>query len=108
MSSHGTIKIFGRGKISGNVVAENVIIEKSETVKMAFSKRSLIKGDIAAKEKVSVNNIKVLGEIQGRIVHIGDNSEIQGNVFYVDEINISPDALLIHEPVKISVEQLPK
>ena len=106
--SHGTIKILGRGKISGNIVGENVIIKKSYDVKTPFSKRSLIMGDIAVKEKVSVDNIKVLGEIQGRIVNIGDNSEIQGNVFYVDEINISPEALLIHEPVKISVEQLPE
>ena len=108
LSSHGTIKIYGRGKISGNIVGENVIIEKSDNVKIPFSKRSLITGDIAVKEKVSVNNIKVLGEIQGRIVHIGEKSEIQGNVFYVDEIDISSDAILMHEPVKISAEQLPK
>ncbi len=108
LSSRGTIKILGRGKISGNVVGENVIIKKSDNVKLPFSKRSIIAGDIAVKEKVSVNHIKVLGEIQGRNVHIGENSEIQGNVFYVDEIEISPDAQLIHEPVKISAEQLPK
>ena len=108
LSSHGSIKIYGRGKILGNIVGENVIIEKSNNVKLPFSKRSLITGDIAVKENVSVNNIKVLGEIQGRNVHIGENSEIQGNVFYVDEIKISSDALLMHEPVKISAEQLPK
>ena len=108
LSSHGTIKILGRGKISGNVVGENVIIEKSENVKLPFSKRSLITGDIAVKEKVSIDNIKVLGEIQGKIVHIGENSEIQGNVFYVDEIDITPSAQLMHEPVKITAEQLPK
>jgi len=108
LSSHGSIKIYGRGKILGNVVGENVIIEKSNNVKLPFSKRSLITGDIAVKENVSINNIKVLGEIQGRNVHIGENSEIQGNVFYVDQIDISSDAQLIHEPVKISAEQLPK
>jgi len=85
-----------------------VIIEKSDNVKLPFSKRSLITGDIAVKRNVSVNNIKVLGEIQGRIVHIGEKSKIQGNVFYVDEIKISSDALLMHEPVKISADQLPK
>ena len=106
--SRGTIKILGRGKISGNVVGENVIIKKSNDVNILFSKRSLITGDIAVKEKVSVDNIKVLGEIQGRNITIGENSEIHGNVFYVDEINISSNAHLLHEPVKISTEQLPK
>jgi len=108
LSSHGTIKILGRGKISGNIVGENVIIKKSDNVKLPFSKRSLVMGDIAVKENVSINNIKVLGEIQGRNVHIGENSEIHDNVFYVDEIEISSDAQLVHEPVKISADQLPK
>ena len=108
LSSHGTIKILGRGKILGNIVGENVIIAISDKVKLPFSKRSLVTGDIAVKEKVSIDNIKVLGEIQGKIIQIGENSEIQGNVFYVDEVEISSDAHLLHEPVKISAEQLPK
>jgi cytoskeletal protein CcmA (bactofilin family) len=108
LSSHGTIKIFGRGRIYGNVVGENVIIEKSDKVKLPFSRRSLITGDIAVKGNITIDNIKVIGEIQGRNVHIGENSEIQGNVFYVDEIDISSGALLMHEPVKISADQLPK
>ncbi|MFX1304967.1 MAG: hypothetical protein ACFE9X_16550 [Promethearchaeota archaeon] len=103
LSSEKSINIDGSTNIEGNVVAEDIIIGVSEKIRKQHYK---IHGSILAKNNVDVIRTHVDGDIKGKNVSIGRGSEILGNVYYVDTIEIDDKAKLANEPTQIKIEEL--
>jgi cytoskeletal protein CcmA (bactofilin family) len=104
LSAQKTLKIDGTTKIEGNAVAENILFGTSEATKKKQHYR--IHGSVLAKNTVDVNRTLVGGDIKGKNVTIGRGSEIYGNVYYVDKIEVDKKAKLANEPVQITFEEL--
>ncbi|MFX1313248.1 MAG: hypothetical protein ACFFHD_11635 [Promethearchaeota archaeon] len=103
LSSEKSININGTTEIEGNVVAEDVIIGNLEKVKKQHYR---IHGSIIAKNDVNIIRTRVGRDIKGRNVKIGQGSEIFGNVYYVENIEINGKAKLENEPNQIKSEEL--
>ncbi len=104
LSAQKTIKIDGSTKIEGNAVGENILFGASEGSRKKQHYR--IHGSILAKNTVDITRTLVGGDIKGKDVTIGRGSEIYGNVYYVDKIEIDKKAKLAIEPVQITLEEL--
>jgi len=103
LSSEKSININGSTEIEGNVVAEDVIIGNLEKIRKQHYR---IHGSIFAKNDVNVIRTQVERDIKGRNVKIGRGSEIFGNVYYVENIEIDEKAKLANEPIQIKLEEL--
>ena len=103
-----SIQITGSTTIYGNINGNNVYIGAGR----AFGGRSVFKhpvkvyGNIIARKEVKLVRTLVESDVKGRIVIIGKNTEILGQVFYVDNIEISEKTILNHDPIQISAEEL--
>ncbi len=104
LSSGKKIEIEGTTHIEGNVVAEDILIGASETIKK--KQRYRIHGSVLAKNIVNIARAHVEGDIKGRDVTIGKGSEILGNIYYVDNIEIHKKAKPSNEPIQIKIEDL--
>jgi cytoskeletal protein CcmA (bactofilin family) len=104
LSSGKKIEIEGTTHIEGNVVAEDIFIGALETIKKKQHYR--IHGSVLAKNIVNIARAHVEGDIKGRDVTIGKGSEILGNIYYVDNIEIHKKAKPSNEPIQIKIEDL--
>lgn len=103
LSSEKSINLDGSANIEGNVVADDVIIGVPEKIKKQHYK---IHGSIIAKNNVDIIRTHVDGDIKGKEVTIGQGSEILGNIYYVDTIEIDKKAKLANEPTQIKLDEL--
>ncbi|UCD00649.1 MAG: hypothetical protein JSV23_07090 [Promethearchaeota archaeon] len=103
LSSEKGININGSTHIEGNVVAEDIIIGVPEKIKKQHYK---IHGSIFAKNNVDVIRSHIDGDIKGKNVKIGRGSEILGNVYYVEKIEINEKTKLSNEPIQIELDEL--
>jgi cytoskeletal protein CcmA (bactofilin family) len=103
LSSEKSINIEGSTNIEGNVVAEDINIGIPEKIKKQHYR---VHGSILAKNNVDVIRTHVVGDIKGKNVTIGRGTEILGNVYYVDNIEIDNKAKLANEPTQIKIEEL--
>lgn len=103
LSSEKTIKINGSTEIEGNVVAENILIGTLEKIKKQHYR---IHGSIFAKNDANIIRTRVERDIKGRNVKIGQGSEILGNVYYVENIEVNEKTKLANEPIQIKLEEL--
>jgi len=104
LSSEKNITIDGSTYIEGNVVAEDVLFGVSrEKIKKQHYK---IHGSILAKNNVDIIKTHVEGDIKGKVVTIGQGSEILGTVYYVDNIEIDKKAKLTNESIQIKLDEL--
>ena len=104
--SRKLVKVGGRAKINGNIVGDNIHLTKSEEKTHLFALKSIIKGNIAGRNIVALNHTKVFGDVKGKIVNLGIKTKILGQVYYVEDIVISPRVNLASDPIKISLEEL--
>ncbi len=104
LSSGKKINIEGRTYIEGNVVAEDIFIGALETIRKKQHYR--IHGSVLAKNIINIARVHVEGDVKGRDVTIGKGSEILGNVYYVDNLEINEKAKLSNEPIQIKIEEL--
>ena len=104
LSAQKTLKIDGTAKIEGNAVAENILLGATEPTKKKQLYR--IHGSVLGKNTVDVIRTLVGGDIKGKDVKIGRGSEIYGNVYYVDKIEVDKKAKLANKPVQITLEDL--
>lgn len=103
LHSEGVIQIHGRLKAFSNVIAEKLLIIPSKTAKF-FNSSSEIIGDIAVKTGIELEKTVVHGTIQARTIIIKQNCKIYGPIYYVDDIDVDPSAVLTFAPQKISEE----
>ncbi len=99
LSSEKTIRIDGSTYIEGNVVAEDILIGVDEHLRK--KQHYKIHGSILAKNNVNISRTHVEGDVKGKIVIIGRNTEILGTVYYIDKIEIDKKAKLAVEPLKL-------
>ncbi|MFX1380158.1 MAG: hypothetical protein ACFFA4_13810 [Promethearchaeota archaeon] len=104
LSSGKKIRIDGSTYIEGNVVAEDVLFGVSENIKKRQHYR--IHGSIHAKNKVDVIKTHVNGDVKGREIKLGKGSEILGNVYYVDKIELDKKVKLNNDPTQIKLDEL--
>ena len=116
------IRFSGSSRVDGSLTSEEIIeIDGSTTVKGDIkAKRVLfgtlthnggnrvkkhpykVFGNIFATDDLELINTFVEKDVRGRNVIIGRRTEIGGNVYYIDTIEIDPKATLAHKPIQIS------
>ena len=107
--SQGTIEIAGKIKTEGNMVGEDVYINKDKDVyriQLKTLKPSIIHGSVFGSREVNIVNTNVMKDVKGANVRIGPFVRVEGKVFYVDNIEIDKRAKLTKEPIQISREEL--
>jgi len=102
--SQETIEIEGSTTISGDINANEVLIGTQTAIR---SKRItkhpyIVSGSIYGVDTVDINYTLVDGDVKGRHVIIGKRTEVSGNVYYIDSIEVNDKAVLANEPIQIS------
>ncbi|MHA1671299.1 MAG: hypothetical protein ACTSV5_12095 [Promethearchaeota archaeon] len=102
------VDISGKLHAGGNIYGDNVLIDYSRKEKiMKFKKfHYFIKGNISAKDLVSINRTIVEGDIRGRSIIIERNSQVNGTIYYVDDYLIEDKAKISNPPIQIKFEDL--
>lgn len=104
LTSEETIEIDGSTTVRGNIKAKDVLIG----TQTYFGGRKISKhpykvfGNIFSTNDVKIVNTFVQGDVRGRNVKIGRHTEISGEIYYVDTIEIDGKANLAHEPIQIT------
>jgi len=62
----------------------------------------IVSGSIYGADTVNINYTLVEGDVKGRHVIIGKRTEVVGNVYYIDTIDVDDKAILANEPIQIS------
>ncbi|MFW9825848.1 MAG: hypothetical protein ACFFE4_23115 [Candidatus Thorarchaeota archaeon] len=104
LSSEKEISIDGTTYIEGNVVAEDILIGTSETIKKKQHFR--VHGSVLAKNIVNIRRGHVEGDVKGKDVTIGKGTEVLGTVYYVDNLDVDKKTKLVNEPVQINIDDL--
>ncbi|MCE7741654.1 MAG: hypothetical protein GOP50_04285 [Candidatus Heimdallarchaeota archaeon] len=109
--SENSIKIGGKARIRKNILCENILIEGRRTVfESWFFRRQKklvhVEGNIIAQKDVDVQDVHVRKNIKGRTVKLGPNTQVEGKVYYVEDLFLSKSVKLLKEPVKIKQEDL--
>ncbi len=102
------VDITGKLKAGGNIYGDNVLIDYSRKEKIVrFNKfHYFVKGNILAKDLVSINRTIVEGDIRGRSIIIERYSQVYGNIYYVDDYIIHEKAKISNPPIQIKLEDL--
>ncbi|MFX1326380.1 MAG: hypothetical protein ACFE8N_15630 [Promethearchaeota archaeon] len=105
LSSGKNVTINGSTNVEGNVVGESVLFGSSDTIKIK-KQHYRVHGSIHAKNSVEIIRTAVAGDVRGKDVSIGQGSEIFGDVYYVDNLEIHKKAKLAKEPIQIKLDEL--
>ncbi|MHA1916126.1 MAG: hypothetical protein ACW986_17125 [Promethearchaeota archaeon] len=105
LTAEENIIINGSTIIEGNVVASDVLFGGSGAIKLK-KQHYRVQGRIHAKNNIEIIKTHVEGDVRGKTVKIGLGTEILGNVYYVDIIEVDKKAKLAHEPIKINLDEL--
>ncbi|MFX1568895.1 MAG: hypothetical protein ACFFCV_11085 [Promethearchaeota archaeon] len=103
LSSEKDVKINGSTYIEGNVVGENVLFGSPDKIKKQHYR---IHGSIHAKNIIDIVRTHVDGDIKGKDITLRRGTEILGNVYFVENIEIDKKAKLANEPIKINLDEL--
>ncbi|MCG3215265.1 MAG: hypothetical protein KAS63_00965 [Candidatus Heimdallarchaeota archaeon] len=107
--SLGQIEVAGKIKTEGNIVGENVYINKDKDIyrlQLKSLKPSTVRGSVFGSSDVNIVNTNVMKNVKGLNVRIGPYVRVEGKVYYVDNIEIDKKARLTKEPIQISREEL--
>ena len=104
LNSEGIIEIDGSTTLKGDIKAKIVLIGTLTHFGGRKVKKHPYKvfGNIFATDDLELINTFVEKDVRGRNVKIGRRTEIAGNVYYIDTIEMDPKATLAHEPIQIS------
>ena len=103
ISSQKLIKITGSSTIHGDVSGNDVTLGRERSLgKSIYKHLSKVHGSIFAKNNVDLIRSFVVGDVRGRNVYIGEGTEISGNLYYVDSIEVHKKATLANEPIQIT------
>lgn len=106
--SERSIEVSGSTTIYGDVSGSNIFIQVGRVLggRSAFKHPVKVYGHIFGRNSVNLIRTLVEGDVKGRNVIIGRNTEILGKVYYVDSIEINEKSILNHDPIQISAEEL--
>ncbi|MBY9013151.1 MAG: hypothetical protein KGD70_12320 [Candidatus Lokiarchaeota archaeon] len=104
LKSDETIEIDGSTTVRGSIKANNVLIgtQTNSGGKKVSKHPYKVYGNIFSANDMEIINTFVEGDVRGRNVIIGRRTEITGNIYYIESIEIDPKATLNHEPIQIS------
>ena len=102
------VDISGKLNCRGNVAGESVLIDyKRKVKKYIWSKFPYsVNGSVNAKDLVNIDRTIIHGDIKARNVIIGQHSQVDGTIYYVDDCIIHDKANIKNNPVKINLEDL--
>jgi len=102
------VDITGKLQVGGNIYGDNVLIDYSRKEKIVkFNKfHYFVSGGINAKDLISINRTVVEGDIRGRSIIIEKYSQVEGNIYYVDDYIIHDKAKISNLPIQIKLEEL--
>ncbi|MFX0001444.1 MAG: hypothetical protein ACFE9Q_15580 [Candidatus Hodarchaeota archaeon] len=103
LSSEKDINIKGSTHIEGNVVAENVVFGSQEKIKKQHYR---VHGSIHAKNNIDIVRTHVDGDIKGKDIILRRGTEILGNAYYVENIEIDKKVKLAYDPIQIKSNEL--
>jgi cytoskeletal protein CcmA (bactofilin family) len=106
--SERSIQITGSTTVYGDVKGNNIYINVGRVLggRRAFKHPAKVYGNIFANNNLELVRILVEGDVRGRNVKIGRNTEILGKVYYIDTIEINEKSILKYDPIQISVDKL--
>lgn len=107
--SQGLVDIAGRVVVEGDLVGEDVLINKGRHAhghRWKKLKPSVIAGNIFGTGEVYLGNTRAEGDVKGLKVEIGPYSKVEGAIYYVESIEINNKAHIESEPVQIKREDL--
>jgi len=105
--SQSTVELTGRAQIEGNLVGEDVYVNKDVIAyRLKKTRPSIVKGSVFGTREVVLRNTVVEQDVKGLDVEIGPHSKVRGTVYYVNNISVDKKAQLSVEPVQISIDQL--
>ena len=104
LNSDEIIEIDGSTTVKGDIKAKKVLFGSLTHYGGKKVKKHPYKvfGNIFAADDLELINTFVEKDVRGRNVKIGKRTEIMGNVYYIDTIEIDPKATLAHDPIQIS------
>lgn len=104
LNSEETIEIDGSTTVKGSIKAKKVYIGTHTHMsgKKVTKHPYKVFGNIFATDDLELINTFVESDVRGRNVKIGKRTEIMGKVYYIDNIEVDPKAILTHEPIQIS------
>ncbi|TFG21368.1 MAG: hypothetical protein EU533_05470 [Promethearchaeota archaeon] len=108
ITSENLIDISGKLTCHQNISGGTVLLSfKKEEKKRLFVRfKHQVDGNIHAKDLASIDRAKINGDIRCRTALIGKDVQVDGTIYYIDDCIIDEKATVLHEPVKISEDQL--
>jgi cytoskeletal protein CcmA (bactofilin family) len=101
----------GMLKIRGNLFARDVSNNKGFSVDLGplnSIAQSTVDGSIVASGNVLLKNIRIHGNVFGRNITLGRNAQVDGVVYYVENISYEQNPNLINQPQQITADKLPE
>lgn len=98
--SNKDVNLRGATIIEGNIKADNILIGMPIDILRPWRPYK-VHGNIVAENDVDVTKTIVKGDIKGRDVKIGIGTEVEGEVYYINSIEVSPRASLAKKPIQI-------
>jgi cytoskeletal protein CcmA (bactofilin family) len=102
LMSKKDVDLRGATTVNGNIKAENVFI--GLPVEIRPWQPYKIHGNIVADNEINIKKTYVAGDIKGHDVKIGHGTEVKGEVYYINSIEVSSRATLAKKPIKIKDE----
>ena len=104
MFSQKNINIDGSTTIRGDINGDNVYIGVHAVIigRKKTRRPYIVDGSIIAANNVVIYNSLVIGDVKGRNVKIGNRTDISGNVYYIDNIEVDAKATLANDPIQIT------
>ena len=93
------VDICGSTTVEGNIKADNVFI--GLLVELRPWQPYKVFGNIVADNEVNIKKTYVAGDVKGYDVKIDYGTEIKGEVYYINSIEVSPRATLANKPKRI-------
>jgi cytoskeletal protein CcmA (bactofilin family) len=102
------VDITGKLNVGGNIYGDTVLIDygRKERILKFIKFNYIVNGNIHAKNLVSIDRTLVEGDIRGRSIIIEKNSQVKGNIYYVDDYIIHDKAKITKPPIQIKLEAL--
>jgi len=106
--SERSIQITGSTTIYGDIDGSTIYIQVGRVLggRSAFKHPVKVYGNIFGRKSVKLVRTLVEGDVKGRDVIVGRNTEILGKIYYVDNLEINENSKLNHDPIQISAEEL--
>ncbi len=101
-----SVIISGSSTIYGNVSGTDVIIGRRGFGINIYKHPNKVVGTILARNNIELMKLLVDGDVKGRDVIIGRNTEVLGTVYYVNRIDVQDKTILANKPIQIKEEDL--